>query len=50
VAKLPGYRLPLILNSIDQVEDREMAGSNKRQIQITGSFYRQLGFLDSSVS
>jgi hypothetical protein len=36
-------------NSIDQVEDREMAGSNKRQIKITGSFYRQLGFLDSSV-
>ena len=25
-------------NSIDQVEDREMAGWNKRRIKVTGSF------------
>jgi hypothetical protein len=34
-AEIPSYLDP---NSIDQVEDREMAGWNKRRTKVTGSF------------
>ena len=34
-AEIPSSLNP---NSIDQVEDREMAGRNKRRTKVTGSF------------